>query len=157
MRRLVLVPAGLLIGFVTAATVLTAGVLAEALAAQPGSSLGIARIISVLVFTLPQGDEAVAVVATAIWRALLWVCLAPLCLVAMVAEAAQLRSWRWMAGGTGALAALGPTVLRTMEPGGGTTPLNALEVRLSLLLLLSGAAGGTLFWLVAGRRDAVPR
>jgi hypothetical protein len=85
---------------------------------------------------------------------------APPLFVGAVGEVAGLRSLVWYAGGTGTITAAIPWVVRASE----RTPTPE-EVHITLALLVTGAAAGLVYWLIAGQsagarrplpRDAAP-
>lgn len=159
MRRIVLVAAGVLLGFLASGLALVLGVLAEALSLPAETSLGLTRLAAALAAALQAGSAGTVVGAglSVLWTALVAACFVPVCLIATIGEAAQLRSFVWAAGGTGVLTAAMPSLLRSMArlPGGGA-PM-ALESRFTLLLFLAGIAAGATYWLVAGARTGDAR
>lgn len=151
MRRLILVPTGVLLAFAGSSAVLSLGLLAEAMRLPVQASLGAAWIMAVL----QPGTLGLGL--SALWTALVTACFVPVCLVAVIGEAARLRSILWSAGGTGFLTAAMPSVLRRLArlPETGAVPVH--EGRITVLLFLTGVAAGTIYWLVAGARTGGPR
>lgn len=147
MRRLILVPTGVLLAFAGSSAVLALGLLAEAMRLPVQASLGAAWIMA----ALQSGTLGLGL------SALVTACFVPVCLVAVIGEAARLRSILWSAGGTGLLAAAMPSVLRRLArlPETGAVPVH--EGRITVLLFLTGVAAGTIYWLVAGARTGGPR
>ena len=74
----------------------------------------------------------------------------PLVVVALVGEVARVGAGLWYLIGTGSLAAAMPFILRASLRTGALAP-NGTEQRFLLLFFLTGALGGSLYWLVAGR------
>lgn len=154
MRRLILVPTGVLLAFGGSSLALVSGLLAEAMSLPAEASLGMAWIAAALqagtVGTLGLG-------VSALWTALVASCFVPVSLVAAIGEAVQLRCFLWIAAGTGCLTAAMPSLLRRLKhlPVGGAG--SALEGRLTLLLFMTGLVAGTIYWLVAGARTGGSR
>jgi hypothetical protein len=66
--------------------------------------------------------------------------------VAILSEALGIRSLVWYAGATGVLTAAVPWILR-----GAARVANPAELHVSLVLALTGAAAGFVYWAIAGR------
>ncbi|MBM6593796.1 hypothetical protein [Microvirga pudoricolor] len=75
----------------------------------------------------------------------------PLLLVALVSEVTRARSLLWMAGATGVLTAAVPWILR-----GSPRMTSPTELHISVVLGLTGAVAGLVYWAVAGRPPAPP-
>ena len=71
----------------------------------------------------------------------------PLGLVALVSEVTRARGLPWMAGATGVLTAAVPWILR-----GSPRMANPAELHISVVLGLTGAVAGLVYWTIAGRR-----
>lgn len=80
---------------------------------------------------------------------------APPVFVALVGEVAGLRALAWYAGGTGAVTAAIPWLLRPAP-----RPATGEEIHIVLALFLTGAVAGLVYWALAGhgagRRQAEP-
>lgn len=154
MRRLILVPTGVLLAFAGSSAALVAGLLAEAMRLPVQASLGAAWVAAAL-----QAGTAgtLGLGLSALWTALVVTCFVPVCLVAAIGEAARLRSVLWSAGGTGILAAAMPTLLRRLAELPAAGPVSADEGRITVLLFLTGVVAGTIYWLVAGARTGGAR
>lgn len=154
MRRLILVPTGVLLAFGGSSLALGAGLVAEVLRLPVEASLGMAWIAAAV-----QAGTAgtLGLGLSALWTALVASCFVPVSLVAAIGEAAQLRSFLWFAAGTGCLTAAMPTLLRSLThlPVGGAG--SAREGRFILLLFMTGLVAGTIYWMVAGARTGGSR
>jgi hypothetical protein len=71
---------------------------------------------------------------------------APPLFVGVVGEVAGVRSALWYAGGTGAITAAIPWIVRASE----RVP-TAGEIHITLALFVAGAAAGLVYWLIAGQ------
>lgn len=153
-RRMILVPSGVLLAFAGSSLALVLGLLGKVMSVPAEASLGIAWIAAAL-----QAGTAgtLGVGLSAVWTALVASCLVPVSLVATVGEALQLRSLLWLAGGTGILTAAMPRLLRTLTqlPSGDAGPDRDGEF--TVLLLITGIVAGSIYWLVAGARTGESR
>ena len=149
MRRLILVPAGVLLAFVGSTLALLSGLVVEAMRLPAEAAFGMGWIAAVL-----QAGAAgtLGLGLSALWTALVASCLVPVVLVATVGEAVQQRSFLWSAGGTAILTAAVPTLLRTAKQLPTAAAMSAHEGRFTGLLFLTGVVAGTLYWLVAGAK-----
>jgi hypothetical protein len=73
----------------------------------------------------------------------------PLLLVALVSEVTRARSLLWLAGATGLLTAAVPWILR-----GSPRMTSPAELHISVVLGLTGAVAGLVYWAIAGRGPA---
>jgi hypothetical protein len=71
---------------------------------------------------------------------------APPALVGLIGEVAGLRRLAWYAGGTAALTAAIPWLMR-----GAARIASPAEIHVSLVLALTGAVAGLVYWMVAGQ------
>lgn len=159
MRRIILVASGVLLAFVGGSFALVVGMLAEAFSLPVGTSLDLTRLAAVFLVALQAGTAGTVLGAglSALWTALVAACFVPVCLIATLGEAAQLRSFAWAAGGTGLVTAVMPSVLRSLTTLSARGPLTGRESRLTVLLFLVGLVAGTIYWLVAGVRTGGSR
>jgi len=90
---------------------------------------------------------------TALWMGTIFICVAPVIIVAVIGEAAQTRSFLWYGIATGTLAAAMPSILRASS--GAEAPLGGelagTELRWLTLFFLAGGLCGFVYWLLAGR------
>jgi hypothetical protein len=84
---------------------------------------------------------------------LIFVCAAPLALAALIGEIAGVRAWIWFAGASGCLAAASPWIVRGGKTFAEARPPGVLELRVEALLFLTGALTGTIYWLIAARKE----
>lgn len=89
---------------------------------------------------------------TGLSRAAATLLVAPPLFVAAVGELAGLRNLLWYSGGTGAITAAIPWVVRAAQ----RTPTPE-EVHITLALFVTGAAAGFVYWLIAGQNAGARR
>jgi hypothetical protein len=97
-------------------------------------------------------DAVVADALSGVGRLTLILFVLPPVFVAVLGEVIGLRRLAWYAGGTGLLAAAMPWLLR-----GSPRIASPDELRVSLVLGLTGAVAGSVYWLVAGRGAGAAR
>jgi hypothetical protein len=100
-----------------------------------------------------DSEDATSGLAGFVWIAAFAICVLPVTAMALIGELGRLRTARWYIIGSGLIAALMPWLARAilnLEEVGQVTPL---EARLALLFFVSGAAGGLVYWFVAGLRE----
>ena len=136
------IPAGLL--------ALAVGVAVEPAARELVAELGIVGIDAFLWDFWEDGhaDLDAAGVIVGVWALSATLLVLPPAFIALVGEVAGLRSFVWYGFGTGLLTAALPWLGR--GDWGEGAPLGA-EARLTVLLFLTGAAAGLVYWLAAGR------
>jgi NADH:ubiquinone oxidoreductase subunit 6 (subunit J) len=76
----------------------------------------------------------------------------PPLLIAVISEVLGMRSLVWYAGAVGVLTAAVPWILR-----GAARVGSPLELHVSLVLGLTGAVAGLIYWAIAGREVGRPR
>jgi hypothetical protein len=112
----------------------------------------------------PPGSY-LALAARIMWWAMLAIVVAPILVTALVGEAARLRSFVWNVGAPAVLTAAIPWLARAARSAGSAAIRDAAtrsaetqadEARLALLLFLSGAVSGFIYWAVSGREAGVP-
>jgi len=96
-------------------------------------------------------EEVVHALLSFLWTAAVMICALPLTLTALAGEMARLRSPIWYCGATGLLAAAMPWLTRAAFHLQETRSASSLELHLALLFFLTGAIGGLIYWLIAGR------
>jgi nitrate reductase NapE component len=74
----------------------------------------------------------------------------PIVLVAGVGALAKLRSWTYFAAATGMVTAAMPLVLRSAYDLPRSGPSATLDMRIALVLFLTGLVVGSVFWFVSG-------
>ena len=148
MARILIVPAGLILAFVTA--LLALGIGLGVLAATTDARTGLGLLTFAAIWGASGGPMEAMRSAWMIWEAAIALGLAPVALAALLGEVLGLREPVYYAGLTGLVTAAVPTLVRAILdlPWQG---LSAAEGRLTLLLFLVGVASGGLYWLVAGR------
>ncbi|MFI5013816.1 MAG: hypothetical protein ACHQAY_15865 [Hyphomicrobiales bacterium] len=166
-RRLILVPTGLILAFAAGFIFLLIAGLAQPAGRRVLEGIGWIFLLAVRSDAM-QGDPpgSFLVLATKIiWGATLAVVVAPVLLTALVGEVARLRSFIWYVGASAVLTAAIPWLARGARAAGSaaireaatrSAETQADEARLALLLFLSGALSGFIYWAMAGR-DAGPK
>ncbi|MBF9232983.1 hypothetical protein [Microvirga alba] len=102
-----------------------------------------------------SSDDPGSVVADAlsdVGRLIFTLLVFPALLVAIVGEVIRARSYLWYAGATGVLTAAVPWILR-----GSARVASPGELHVSLVLGLTGAVAGFVYWLIAGRDTGADR
>lgn len=104
----------------------------------------------------PAAVDAAAGLARFAWTAAVSVCVVPLVVVALVGEAAGIRSALWHIGATGLLAAAAPWIARAAF-GSRVAAASPQELHFALVFFVTGATAGAVYWLLAGRSGRDPR
>ena len=149
--RLLLSVIALMLAIPAGALTLGAGVLLDPTFRQTLGELGLVGLfagLSDLAQGLPPDMAVMAVILLA--QALGLLLILPPTLTALVGETLGLRSPFWYGGATGLLTALLPWLARGGPPPAGSVAAGA-ETRLAAILLVTGAASGLVYWLIAGR------
>jgi hypothetical protein len=161
-RRMILVPTGLILAITVGFIFLLIGGLAEPAGRKVLEGIGWIFLLAVRADAL-KGDPpgSYLVLATKIiWGATLAIVIAPILLTALIGEAARLRSYIWYIAAPAVLTAAVPWLARAARAAGSTAIRDAAtrsaqtqadEARLALLLFVSGALAGFIYWAVAGR------
>ena len=150
LARLVLFPLGIVLAAAVEVVFLPLAALFDSGTREAGFALGHAAFFA-LIESANGGGGDVAAFGAALSAGFVAICLLPLLIVALMGETFGVASGLWYVLGTGGLAALMPFVLRASFHTGALAP-TGMEQRFLLLFFLTGAVGGALFWLVAGRR-----
>jgi hypothetical protein len=110
-----------------------------------------------------QGDPPgsyLVLAARIMWWAMLAIVVAPIIITALIGEAAKLRSFLWNVGAPAIMTAAIPWLARGARSAGSaaireaatrSAETQADQVRIVLLLFLSGAVSGFIYWAVSGR------
>jgi hypothetical protein len=85
------------------------------------------------------------------WMVVMSVCVAPLVAVALIGEVAKVHWFVWYAGGTGAVAASAPWLIRAALRLPRAGDYNSVELRFALIFFFTGAISGSIYWFLAGR------
>ncbi len=161
-RRLILVPTGLILAFAAGFIFLLIAGLAEPAARKVLEGVGWVFLLAVRSDAM-QGDPPgsfLVLFTKIIWWATVAVVVAPMLITALIGEAARLRSFIWYVGAPAVLTAAIPWLARSVRVAGSSAIRDAAarsvetqadEARLALLLFLSGALSGFIYWAVAGR------
>ena len=148
----------LAVAIAIAIVVLPIALFSDPVLRQTGSALaadGIEALVALMI-----DPEIIARLAGGIF-ALVWVvvvaiCVAPVTIIAVIGEAAGIRTILWHGLATALLAGAMPWILRAANSNNKPAPeRDALaqhaEFRLALIFALTGLAGGVIYWLMAGR------
>jgi hypothetical protein len=156
-RRIVLVPLGLALAIPCGLLFLLVGGSLDAASRQLVGNLTFSSLLALAGDIGQSGAlEAISVLFFGLMLIGSIVLIAPLILVALVGEIIGLRTYVWYSGGCAALTGAIPWVVRGGPLSGGASrdaiaAVTAGELRITLLLLLTGAASGFVYWLVAGK------
>jgi hypothetical protein len=161
-RRLILVPTGLILAVAAGFIFLLVGGLAEPAGRKVLEGIGWIFLLAVRADVM-RGEPAASFLELAtriIWGATLTIVVVPSLLTALIGEVARLRSSIWYVGAPAVLTAAIPWLARSVRAAGSSAIRDAAarsaetqadEARLALLLFLSGALSGFIYWAVAGR------
>lgn len=149
LARLFLVPLGFVLAAALETIFLPLAALFDPATRAAGFALGHAGFFA-LMDAATGGDGDLAAFGTALSIGFVAIGLVPLAIVSLMGEVFGVRAGLWYVLGTGALAAAMPFVLRASLRTG-TFGASPAEQRFLLLFFLTGAVGGGLYWLVAGR------
>lgn len=165
-RRLILVPTGLIIAITAGFIFLLIGGLAEPAGRKVLEGIGWIFLVAVRADAM-RGEPATSYLALAtkiIWGATLAIVVVPVLLTGLIGEVARFRSFIWYVAAPAALTAAIPWLARALRAAGSAAIRDAAtrsaatqadEARLALLLFLSGALSGFIYWAVAGRDAGV--
>ena len=147
-RRLFLVPFGVALAVAAGALFfLLAALLDPVMARLTGDTLfvGFWSLIDAI-FQVDDPGLVLAGAMTGLSQLALTLLVVPPAFVALVGEVVGIRSVAWYAGGAGLLTAAIPWLLRGEARIGSTD-----EIHVTLVLGLTGAVAGLVYWLFAGR------
>jgi drug/metabolite transporter superfamily protein YnfA len=148
LRRFFAVIAALVLAVAAGALFLAFGGLAVPATREFAADIGFSQILLTLL-GMANGDapdRVWGVVATTFWLLASAILVIPPVVAAMVGEAAGLRSFAWYGGASGLLAA----GIAWLGHPAGVRP-DAAETKLLLLLFVTGAVAGLVYWAIAGR------
>ncbi|MFL5036942.1 MAG: hypothetical protein ACJ8EC_18230 [Microvirga sp.] len=156
--RVFLLALGLALAIPFGVVTLAIGVGLEPAARELVGALGVATPWSILadLFAGEPPDARAVALFTAFATGVAAILIAPPTLVAAIGEVLGWRALLWYAGGSGALTALLPWLGRARSGMARVTDaaLRA-EGRITLILFLTGAASGLVYWAIAGRSAGV--
>ncbi len=156
--RVLLLALGLALAIPFGVVTLAIGVGLEPAARELVGALGLATLWQILAdLVAGEAPDARAVALfTAFATGVFAILIAPPTLVAAIGEVLGWRALLWYAGGSGALTALLPWLGRARSGMARVTEaaLRA-EGRITLILFLTGAASGLVYWAIAGRSAGV--
>ncbi|WP_374310400.1 hypothetical protein [Methylocella sp.] len=104
----------------------------------------------------PDAFVTAGALARFAWTAAVSVCVVPLVVVALVGEAAGIRSALWHIGATGLLAAAAPWIARAAFGASRVVTTSSQELHFALVFFVTGATAGAVYWLLAGRGGRDP-
>jgi len=147
-RWLLVIPFALLIAIgASSFFLMMASVVDPVMATMTGDTLfvGFWAFIDAI-FSADDPQPIVTEAFLAVGRLVFTLLVFPPLLVAVISEVINARSVFWHAGVTGILTASVPWILR-----GGPRVATAAELHVSLVLGLTGAVAGLVYWIIAGR------
>ncbi len=147
-RWLLLIPFALLIAIGVSSTFfLIASMIDPVMAMLTGDTLfvGFWSLIDA-VFSSEDPGPIVADAMLSVGRIVFTLLILPPLLIALVSEVLGMRSLLWYAAASGVLTAAVPWILR-----GAARVNNPAELHVSLVLALTGAVAGFVYWAIAGR------
>jgi hypothetical protein len=161
-HRLILVPTGLVLAIAAGFVFLLVAGLAEPAGRKVLEGVGWMFLLAVRADAMRGEPQAsfLALAARIMWWAVLAITVAPVLLSALIGEVAKLRSIAWHAGLPAMLTAAIPWMAGGLRDAGGAAIRDAAargamtgadQARLVLLLIVSGAISGFIYWAVAGR------
>jgi hypothetical protein len=156
--RVFLLALGLVLAIPFGVVTLAIGVGLEPAARELVGALGLATLWSILadLFAGEPPDARAVALFTAFATGVAAILIAPPALVAVIGEVLGWRALMWYAGGSGALTALLPWLGRARSGiARATEAALPAEGRITLILFLTGAASGLVYWAIAGRSAGV--
>lgn len=105
-------------------------------------------------FSEENPDETIVTVIQLLWTVGVLVCILPITVTALIGTGTRASSFIFYAGVSGALAAAIPWLLRSSRLGERALHPSSAEAHLTVILFLTGAFAGTIFWLVAARSES---
>ncbi|MDJ1159752.1 hypothetical protein QNA08_16120 [Chelatococcus sp. SYSU_G07232] len=152
LARLILVPFGLGLAVAAGLLFLIIGGMSEPAVAELVAGVSLAGLFAFLDEVAAGRADAAAALLLGLWSLTIGVVVLPPLVVAVIGEIAGWRSYVWYGGATGVLTAAVPWVAR-----GGAGAASAGELRITLVLFLTGVVAGFVYWLVAGRNAGADR
>lgn len=151
LRRLIVMTFGFVIAAGVGAVFLVVSALFDPATREAGLVPVMAGLFAALDQAMSDGDpeQAVAAVGFVIWAVIIATCAAPLAIVALIGEAAGVRSLVWYSGVSGLLAGASPWIARAAKGLERAQSVTDAEGRLALLFFLTGALTGAIYWLIA--------
>ncbi|MCB5174594.1 hypothetical protein [Microvirga lenta] len=152
-RWLLLIPLALLVAIgASSFFLMIASVIDPVMATLTGDTLFVGFWAFVdAVFSADDPEPIVTEAFLAVGRLVFTLLVFPPLLVAILSEVLGLRSLIWYAGAMGVLTAAVPWILR-----GAARVGSPLELHVSLVLGLTGAVAGLVYWAIAGQSAARP-
>lgn len=116
------------------------------------AGLGFASFFALFDAIMSEGapDVAALAICAALWTMALMVLVLPPAVAAAAGEIGGWRSFVWYGGASGLISAAMPWAAGAGRAGEG-------ELRITLLLFLTGSLSGLVYWLIAGRTAGIER
>jgi len=149
--RIFIIIAGLASGIAIALFALPSLVFFDSLLGHTNWMAGFMDYVEAIIGDEDVSEDLIRALLSFLWTASVMICALPLILTALAGEVAGLRAPVWYCVATGLLAAAMPWLTRAAFHLEETTSANPLELHLALLFFLTGATGGLVYWLIAGR------
>ncbi len=159
-RRIVLVPIGLMLAIPVGMMFLLVGGMIDASSRHLIGNLTLSGLLALAGEIGQSGSlEALGVFLLGLMLIASILLVAPLLLVALIGEVLGRRGLGWYALGTGAMTAIIPWIVRGGPLSGGAAAAaeraSLGELRMTLLLFLTGIVSGFVYWVVSGRTAGV--
>lgn len=153
--RLILTFIGLACASAAALVFLPLAVIFDPLVQQVASQVPADHWLDILwdLFSEDNPEDTFGAIFQLIWTVGMLVCILPVTVTALLGASARVRAFAFYAGATGLLAAAIPWILRSSQIGERAFQASSAEAHLTIILFLTGAFAGTIFWLIAARND----
>ncbi len=157
--RLMLTFIGLACASAAALVFLPLAVIFDPLVQQVASQVPADHWLDILwdLFSDENPDDTFAAVLQLTWAVGVLVCILPVTVTALLGAGGQVRTFAFYAGATGVLAAAIPWILRSSRMAERALQPSSAEAHLTVILFLTGALAGSVFWLIAARDAGLRR
>lgn len=151
--RLALTTTGLVCASAAALVFLPLAVIFDPLVQQVASQVPADHWLDILwdLFSEENPEDTLSTVFQLLWTIGVLVCILPVTVTALLGAGTRMRTFAFYAGATGLLTAAIPWILRSSRIGERAFQPSSAEAHLTIILFLTGAFAGTIFWLIAGR------
>ncbi len=151
--RLALTTIGLACASAAALVFLPLAVIFDPLVQQVASQVPADHWLDILwdLFSEENPEDTFTTLFQLLWTIGVLVCILPVTVTALLGAGARVRTFAFYAGATGVLAAAIPWILRSSRIGERAFQPSSAEAHLTIILFLTGAFAGTIFWLIAAR------
>ncbi len=159
LSRLMLTFIGLACASAAALVFLPLAVIFDPLVQHVASQLPADHWLDILwdLFSDENPDDTFAAILQLTWAVGMLVCILPVTVTALLGAGGRVRTFAFYAGATGGLAAAIPWILRSSRMAERAFQPSSAEAHLTVILFLTGALAGTVFWFIAARDAALTR